>query len=127
MAVYDQVLAALQRSAPAAQQVQRAAPADAAVERLCVWRGALLVEASARGLACAAPGAVRQVLLDSLRWFPASGPLLQVGAGGVLDMWHVGVVLGWPGGRGATVGSAGNAARAVRADCTAMVARGRCL
>lgn len=127
LAIYDQVLTALQRSAPAAQQAQRAAPADAAVERLCVWRGALLVEASARGLACAAPGAVREALLASLRWFPASRPLLQVGVDGVVDMWRVGVLAGWPGRRGATVGSAWNAACAVGSDCAAVAARGRCL
>ncbi|GAB4821148.1 hypothetical protein N2152v2_008194 [Parachlorella kessleri] len=90
LAIYEQVLTALQGSAntqaPTQQAQQqdstptlaRAAGENAAIEGLCQWRGALLAEASRRGLPSVPPKLVRAALLKYLNWFPASQALLQM-------------------------------------------------
>ena len=106
------MLTALQRSASTlgpAQQAQQdsstptvsvAAGEDAAaIEGLCQWRGALLAEASRRGLPSVPPKSVRAALLKYLGWFPSSQALLQVEFA-----WLAWDVMGWAGFMGVLVG-----------------------
>jgi hypothetical protein len=79
LAIFEQVLAALQGAGTQQAQQPATSAAEAAIERLCEWRGALQAEASARGLPCAPPRTVRAALLRALGWFPASTALMQVG------------------------------------------------